>query len=242
MRKAICLLPTFGRAPSYLHLIEEAVESFCRQDYDGPRELVILNDHPRQRLMCDAPNVRVINLDARLRSLGEKFDAMIELAADEGDVLLPWEDDDISLPWRIRQAIEMLGDDDYWKPPQVWFADPRGYHWQHAVGVRHHASVFTYDVWNRVGGYPATSGDQDARMDSLLLRQRHRVVDYPHGIPPDQWAYVYRWGVSPNHLSGNRDHQAAWHAEAAKPCVPGTFQIRPHWRQDYPALLRSRLP
>jgi len=238
--KAICLCPTFGRAPDYLHLVEEAVESFLRQDYTGERELIVLNDCPLQKLVCNVPNVRVVNLDRRFGSLGEKYNAMIELTADHGDVLLPWEDDDISLPWRISQAVKQLGTGSYWKPPQVWFKDSRGYHWNHAVGVRHHASIFTHDAWDRVGGYPRVSGNQDAVMDQYLGGAG--LPRFPDGIPPNEWAYVYRWGVSPRHLSGNRDHHAAWIAEAYREVIPGTFELRPYWRTDYVGLTRNSLP
>jgi hypothetical protein len=156
-----------------------------------------------------------------------------------GDLLLPWEDDDISLPGRIKQAIEMLADADYWKPPQVWYLENgREPLWQHNVGVRHHASIFTRDAWRKVGGYPAISGAQDAAMDSRLMRLRHHIDHFPRGIPPEQWQYIYRWGVSPNHLSGSSNHETAYRSEAAKPRRAGRFVLRPHWRQDYSKLVR----
>jgi hypothetical protein len=44
----ICL--TFGR-PRFL---EEAIESFLRQDYPGEAELIVLNDLPRRNLLSSA--------------------------------------------------------------------------------------------------------------------------------------------------------------------------------------------
>lgn len=234
-----CLCPTYNRAPHYLHLLEEAVESFRRQDRPAESELVILNDCPGQTLVCHEPDVRVINLGVRIPSLGEKFNLLVELA--RGCILLPWEDDDISLSGRINQACARVGGDDYWKPPQVWYMDQRGLHWKHNVGIRHHASAFTRRAWESVGGYPRVSGNQDALMDRKLMRMRHGIDDFPAGIPPSQWQYIYRWGVSPNHLSGSSDHEAAWRAEASKPIATGTFEIKPRWREDYEELTRKCL-
>src|SRR5687768_12090587 len=91
-----CICPTYGRAPHSLKLLEEAVYWFTRQEYDGPKELIILNDCAEQRLVCHAPNVHVCNYPQRIASLGLKYNALIEIA--RGSIILPWEDDDISLP------------------------------------------------------------------------------------------------------------------------------------------------
>ena len=247
-----CLCPTFGRFPAYGHLVEEAIESFAKQDYPlDRRELLICNDCGAQELVCDVPGVRVLNVKDRFASLGGKYNWMIEQA--KGDLLCPWEDDDLSLGWRINQGIRGLGIHyiphlnafdrhsaiDYWKPPQVIFLDARGVHYHHAVGVRHHASIFTREAWRRVGGYPEVSGNQDALMDQRL--GGHLLPRYPDGIPPAEWSYIYRWNVSPNHLSGFGDPEVYYRQVGAAHLVEGTFTLRPHWRQDYLALCRQAL-
>jgi glycosyltransferase involved in cell wall biosynthesis len=250
-----CLCPTYGRCPDYQWLLEEAIESFVRQTnlYMGMEhaELIILNDCPSQELVLDQVvidgrlrpdfQIRIVNLPYRLPSLGDKFNMLVAMA--RGDLLVPWEDDDISLPERLVQAFYMMRDGiDYWKPPQVWFLQHgMAPVWKHNVGVRHHASIFTRDAWRRFGGYPRASGNQDAIMDSKLMDCRHQIEHFPAGIPPAEWQYIYRWGVSPNHLSGNSDCEAAWRAEALKPRQAGRFILRPHWRQDYSALTRQAL-
>src|SRR6185437_12376322 len=87
-----CLCLTYGRP----RLLEESVESFLRQDWPGPKELVILNDHPEQPIVFEHPEVFVCNVGRRLRSLGEKRNLSVALA--RHDNLLVWDDDDIYLP------------------------------------------------------------------------------------------------------------------------------------------------
>jgi hypothetical protein len=235
------LCPTYARFPDYGFLLEERAESFSRQDYQGPKELVILNDCREQTLVCDAPGVRVVNLPYRLPSLGDKMNLLVELA--KYDLLMIAEDDDLHLAHATTQAVKMIGTDDVWLPPQVIYL-PKGsppiFH--HSVGVRLHASIFTREAWQKVGGFPRMSGAQDRAMKERLVTLRHHIEDYPRGIPPKEFAYVYRWGVSPNHLSGNTDHEAAWKAEGEKAHTPGRFVIRPHWRVDYAELCRQALP
>lgn len=229
-----CLCPTYGRFPHEAHLLEEAVESFRRQDYAGPLELVILNDCKQQRLGCELPWVRTVNWPSRFHSLGAKYNALVGLA--RHDVLLPWEDDDISLPWRVSQAVRHLGGGGYWCPGFSWFLDGAGLHQEHQQGVNHNASAFTRDAWRSAGCYPELSGRQDAALDAALSRLFGRGVPLGH---PAAWSYVYRWGVSSCHLSGNPDHDAAWKYFGALGVQGGEFTLAPFWRKDYEALCRE---
>ncbi len=232
-----CICPTYGRPPDYLHLLEEAVESFLRQDWPQ-KELLILNDAPGQELVCDAPGVRVINAPQRFASLGEKYNAAIEAA--RGELICPWEDDDISLPWRIRLSVERLGDADYWNPGRYWFLDGRGLHSDHAMGVSHNGSIFRRSAWQRVGGYPPISGAQDAEFDHRLRLRCH--VAHHEPLPVDQWFYIYRWGVSPTHLSGRQPHDAFYAEVGTQPLKSGQFKLRPHWRQNYAMMVGRSAP
>jgi cellulose synthase/poly-beta-1,6-N-acetylglucosamine synthase-like glycosyltransferase len=63
-----CVCPTYNRPPHYHHLLEEAIESFLRQDYPN-KELIVLNDCPGQELICDGPGVRVVNVGERFLSI-----------------------------------------------------------------------------------------------------------------------------------------------------------------------------
>lgn len=251
-----CLCPTFNRAPDYLHLVEEAVESFLRQDYPADRrELIILNDTPEQFLIppCGTfdgencrlgkDNIRIYNRQERITSLGEKRNALVELAI--GDLLLPWDDDDISLPHRISQAVARVGPAHYWNPQRSWFLDARGLHHNHRHGYCHNASVFTGQAWKQVGGYPAVSGSEDADLDRLLKA----LGALPPRLSDDssEWSYIYRWGVSSRHLSGQAGgpigdpHAPHYRQIGQEAIIPGRFALRPHWREDYVARTRASL-
>jgi hypothetical protein len=245
-----CLCPTYGRFPDHADLLAEAVESFRWQDYPiDRRELVILNDCATQIITCDAPGVRVVNVPWRYPTLGQKFDAICALAL--GDIFLPWEDDDISLPHRITQAVERIGD-----PAKPRYFNP-GCHWLHSLapagegdyaggfrlmrsGVNHNASAFTRTAWRAVGGYPARTGDQDAAMDSLLRMVAEVVPPLGKGEPP---GYVYCWGRSDCHLSGYADMRQGWELVGSRPVTPGGYAIFPSPPQfDYASMVAAALP
>ncbi len=229
-----CVCPTYGRAPDWLHLLEEAIESFLRQDWSD-KELIVLNDARQQSLVCDAPGVHILNQSWRFGTLGAKYNAAIEYS--RGELICPWEDDDISLPWRISKSIEALGAADYYNPYAEWFMTAGALH--NGGGVCHHASIFRRTAWERVGGYPLMSGAQDQGMNTAL----HRDCITSNAAPPckcDRW-YIYRWGVSPCHLSGSGTHQEFWDQVGQAELQAGTWELKPHWQKDYVAICRKKI-
>lgn len=228
---ASCLCPTHGRPPGHQHLLEEAVESFLRQT-ERRCELLVLNDCPQQELKCSAPGVRVVNAPSRYPTLGDKYNAMVRLA--RSDVLLPWEDDDVSLPWRVEQALAALaGGAEYFNPGWSWYMSGGTLHSGHAQGFNHNASAFRRAAWRRVGGYSRLSGAQDGDMDRRL--RLASVMAPALGRDPCEWSYVYRWGVSDCHLSGQQDTAAAYAARGSA-AQPGSYALEPGWAVDYAAL------
>lgn len=235
--KVSCICPTFNRPPEHRWLVEEAIESFLRQDYQD-KELILLNDCPEQELVCDAPGVVVVNVPRRFRSLGEKCNAAVGLAG--GELLAPWDDDDVSLPWRLSRSVELLGGDDYLNPHGYWFFDGGGLHHEHPIGYSHNCSIFTRRAFDLVGGYPHRSGGQDVDLDAWFASDP-RVACSPAELGPEDWFYVYRWGVSPVHLSARAPHDA-WYAEVGSLAVrPGRYELHPGWRVDWVADTRRSL-
>ena len=235
-----CVCPTYGRYPALGHLLEEAVESFLRQDYPADRRrLVILNDCPGQELWTDAPGVDVFNFRVRASSLGRKFNAGVVLV-DEDSLVCPWEDDDVSLPHRLSLSVERLGDADYFNPRAYWYWRTFDGLVQHerGTGYAHNASLFRRTAWERVGGYPDDCR-QDAGLDRRLRDPRFglRVVD--GSLTAAESFYVYRWGESDHHVSAATDPEAGWRAYGDRPVAPGRFTIVPHWRLDYAERFRD---
>lgn len=221
----------------YAHLLEEAIESFLRQTYPADsRELIVFNDCPQQRLSMnngDLPGVRIINCDKRYPSLGDKYNAAIEAA--RFDVLMPWEDDDISLPGRLTQAALVIGNGyDYFNPGRTWFQDHLGIRCDHKHGYCHNASAYTRQAWARAGKYPPNC-KQDAVMDMALKRTAKTSPILSDD--PATWTYIYRWGVSNFHLSGQQYPDTAYHQVTAK---AGEYTLMPFWRIEYAGLCRMK--
>lgn len=223
-----CLMPTYNRAWKDPAMIGEAVYWFLAQTYEGPRELVILVDTPK-----DAPlevltpevvpaggpaEVRVVHVPERFPHLAAKFDALVRLA--KGGILCPWEDDDISLPGRVGRAVPVLQTGyGYYNPKGAFFQNGRGVKLDLCSphSVHHNAGAFTRQAWAATGGYSGAAAvrwgnKQDTWMDRTL---REKVRVYDEYARPSGMEYVYRWCCSPAcpNLSGHGDPDAGWDRE-----------------------------
>ncbi len=237
-----CICPTYGRPPRHQHLLEEAIESFIRQDWPE-KELIVVNDCPEQMLELKdpRPDVRIVNMPYRLPSLGDKYNAAVK--ASYGKYICSWDDDDISLSRRLSFSVEQIGDCHYHNPRRYWFLDGAGLHHEHPSGYAHNASMYSVAAWKTVGGYRAVSGCQDAYMDRAL-RELGPIVETPE-LPPSKWSYIYRWGVSPCHLSAfpdaNRESKTYYDNMTKRETKPGKYVLRPHYDQDYEAMCRDHI-
>lgn len=221
-----CICPTFGRA----NLLEEAIESFLRQDYPGEKELVILNDAPWQKLKIDEiENVKLYNLSERCKNMGSKWNVLVGLA--KHNTLIPWPNDDIMLPWSISRLVELLGDQGYVHPKGHFGATNkvlRGYSHHGCQGI----IAFTRDAWQKTGGYPKQYGGQDTAF--LKELRRHFKYNEPQ-LTKDNVFFIYRWAGIPLHLSGTKTDET-WDklAERIQANYPEpVYHLKPHWNMDY---------
>lgn len=239
-----CICLTYGRP----EVLEEAVYSFLQQDYAGPKELVVLNDHGGQILEFEHSEVRVVNVPVRFRTLGEKRNAALALAAH--DLIFVWDDDDIHLPHRISFSVRSLD-------PKKGFYRPSGV-WRKAngavfAGTFHGAACWSRRLFDRVRGYPAESNGEDRFFDERLqARFPDRIGTTP--IRPEEIFYIYRWGGTDSyHISGYGDRERGKNGGYAEVeafvrkqvaegwVLEGQILLKPHWKEDYPRLVAEAM-
>ncbi|HEY0603906.1 MAG TPA: glycosyltransferase [Herpetosiphonaceae bacterium] len=242
-----CICLTYGRP----ELLEEAISSFLRQDYAGPKELIVLNDYDRQWLAFEHPEVRVINLPKRVRSVGEKRNLAVALASH--DLLVVWDDDDICLPHRLSFSVARFNHTrGFFKADSAWFwndgqlSGPKSNNY-------HGVSCWTRSLFDAVRGYEAAGSGED-------LAFEQRLEQYVPGstradtIRPEEIYYLYRWsGTDSYHMSGFGDyrpgtnighHEAEAHIRrraVAGKIVHGYIPLKPRWRQNYQQLVADHL-
>lgn len=235
-----CYCPTYGR----VHCLEESVECFLRQDYKGPKELVILNDYEHQTISFDHPEVKVINVPYRIEPLGAKFNATVALCS--GDVLMCWEDDDIYLPHRISYTLERMPEGIYHTGDAFFEHDKKNIN--PTSNVFHATHAFTKELFDRVNGYPTK--DQ-CSIDIEIMERFSRALGKPYSqsTPVNERHYIYRWAtVRSYHGSGwgpgvdnlSKAVEEVVEREASMGRVPkGEIKLNPKWSYDYVEEIRK---
>lgn len=242
-----CFCLTYGRP----RLLEEAIHSFLRQDYAGKKEMIVLNDYADQTLELDHPDVHVINLPKRFRTLGEKMNAAVALTSH--DLLFTWDDDDVYLPHRLSFSVARFD------PGKGFFKADAGWLWSNdrfsgPVHNRFHAaSCWSRDRFEALGGYAADGSGTDAIFEGQLEAHFPGSIE-PWAVTPEEIYYVYRWaGTGSYHLSvqgGVRVGRNGKYAEVAafveqranEGEIPrGSIALQPCWRTDYQRLVSIQI-
>ncbi len=229
-----CQCITYGRTT----LLDEAVECFLRQDYPGEKELVILNDLPTLRLHFEHPEVRVINLPYRMRTIGEKRNACVALGT--GEIVFVWDDDDISLPHRISYSLARMTNHRYYKADKIWYWTSGKLKGLPHKSVCHPMGCWSIEFFGEVGGYPPMQSGQDAVLEKRFKGPDRRVEP----TDPTDVYYIYRFpGTGSYHLSssgyGKGYEETARYVERSG--IGGDYEIKPQWRQDYPGMVAAEL-
>lgn len=187
-----CVCPTYGRT----NLLEEAIESFLRQDYQGPSELVICNDLINQTIYFKHPRVKVRNLDERCHTLGDKRNVTASMAS--GDYLMTWGDDDIHLPGRISRMVKWM------QQNNIRFGlEGKHYCWEgeslkensFSTGGAHMVERSLY--WE-IGGIPSINSGEDVAFNDLV-KSKLGIDSLPQCMVTPQ--FIYRWNSPRSHVS-----------------------------------------
>jgi hypothetical protein len=97
-----CIMPTYRR-PSFA---AQAIRYFLRQDYPA-RELIVIADgaEPISHLLPSDSRIRY-QVQPQRHSVGSKRNIACDMA--RGDIIVHWDDDDWSAPWRLSYQVEEL--------------------------------------------------------------------------------------------------------------------------------------
>ncbi len=240
MLSAKCI--TYGR----VEFLEESLHSFLIQEYDGPKEIVIVNDYPLQKLHFDHPDVRIINLDYTFSNLGDKENFATEQC--RGEIIMQWDDDDMAMSNHLSNVSK-------------YFVEGTDLlHWHNAIlmnapdiqavcGVGNSGIVYSKKIWREMGGYPIENAGYDMSFVVKIKTISNNIV-FAH--PPDEEvSWIYIWGGRGYHCSGmgtdtpdrpNVIQRHSLYVENLRQqgLIPtGDVHLNPHWKHDYKQKLKD---
>lgn len=235
---------TYGR----IETLVESVYSFLTQKYPGKKELVIVNDYPKQTIIFDHPEVKVFNLNKTFKTIGEKDNFAVSKCS--ADIIAVWDDDDVALPNHLTNIAKFFK------------ADTDLLHWQRGIfsnygritditSLGNSGIVFSKKIWETLGGYPQENAGHDMSFVlSIKSNSRNIVLASP---PDNEVSWYYIWGGRSYHMSGqgtdteNRPNIIQRHSEYIESqriagYIPtGEIHLQPKWNIDYEKLLKDFL-
>lgn len=233
---------TYGR----VDMLEESLHSFLQQTYPN-KELVIVNDYPLQKLIFDHPEVKIYNTSHTFSTIGAKENFATEMC--NGEIVCQWDDDDVALPNHLNNVHEQFTNDVnilHWKTG-VFYNEPNitEIGWIGNSGI-----VFRKSAWEAIGGHPLENAGYDMTFIEKLHKYGGRKLVE---MDREDASWFYMWGGRGYHMSGeghdvpgkpNVVQRHSLHVEnlRIRGKIPtGDVQLRPHWKKDYPQMLKDFL-
>lgn len=230
-------------------LLEEAIESFLRQDYKGPKELIIINDYDGQTLKFNHPDVYILNTKRRFNTIGEKRNTSIALS--NYDWIAPWDDDDIYLPHRLTHSIIKIKEKnlDYYKLNSV-------YNYDMNVGIKfmttnqfYGASMYSKETFKKTSGHGFNNVGEDTYFETQIKNDNtiNKLIENKKtgNIDLNDIYYIYRWVGISGHLSAysGKENQLELVKEKREKTNTkrGVIELKPKWNQDYLKLTKEFL-
>ena len=235
-----CKCITYAR----VEFLEESIQSFLRQEYDGKKELIIVNDYPLQKLKFDHPDVKIFNMDTMFNTIGEKDNFAVEQCS--GEIIAIWDDDDIMLPNHLSNIAK------YFYDGVTTIQWNRGVYINmpnivDITGLGNAGMVYTKDAWKKVGGHNLENAGYDM---SFFFKIRDQIGGCIVASPPDdEVSFFYVWGGRAYHMSGlgtdtpDRPNVIERHTKYIEQQrllgnIPtGDVHLKPNWKYDYKQML-----
>ena len=178
------------------------IKCFVEQDYPAERRELLVLDDAGQYENQQGDRWRLVSINRRFRSLGEKRNAAVGLTSPDVEALAVWDDDDLYLPWALSASVRALSTAAWSRPSLVLHEQSDGKLRQHRTGGLFHGGwAYTREAFQEAGGYPAINNGEDQAFARRLRRAKTTEADPCQlGYRP---FYIYQWGAGAGyHLSG----------------------------------------
>lgn len=205
------------------HLLEEALESYLRQDFEDS-EMLILNDKPDVEYSVDIPNVRIINHPYKFSSIMEKL--YFGFQNSKYDYIYRLDDDDLLAPNALKECSEKIknsdGSYDIFRSRCHYYLHNNNFS---LGGSVNNGNIFRKEYFLNIE-HPKISVNEDQH---LLYNCSAKLLEY------DFPSMIYRWGFNTYHISGMgifdlKEIQKIVHNLGNE---NGHIKLNPHWNKDY---------
>ena len=216
------------------HLLEEAIESFLRQELPPECEMVIINDNAEVDYVYDHPKVRIINHKERFPSIAAKLKWGYQQC--KYDYIYRLDDDDLLTPWALKNVsidIETNPGFEIYRSEGMYFFMNNIFD-KESSNINN-GNIYTKAYLDRIT-WPDKSGNED---DDITFHHGGKIYESKL-----KHTMIYRWGMGTFHISGlgQVSNQVILdHADRVLNNTTGELHLHPHFDNDYYAEIRKPL-
>lgn len=208
------------------HLLEEAMESFLRQEKHVGSEMVIINDNPEVDYVYDHPRIKIFNVKERFPSIAAKLKWGFEQCTH--NFIYRLDDDDLLAPNAIINVVNTItlssvDNDIYRSKDHFFFVNNK---FEKKSSNINNGNIYTKKYLERIT-WPDKSGDEDA---AITYGQGAIIKE---NVPTSM---IYRWGMNTLHISGmgiQSNDVILAKADEVLTEEPGEIHLNPHFDNDY---------
>ena len=218
------------------YLLEEAIESFLRQDFQGEAEMLIINDSPKVEYVLNNSKIWIINIKERFPSIGQKL--KYGFSQCNYDYIYRLDDDDLLAPWALSNTSE----DILQNPNHEIYRSNGHYFFEHnqykmTADNTNNGNVYTKKYLSRIE-IPSSSMGEDY---AITFNFKANIYESPR----EKKTMIYRWGMNTYHISGMGDLSNTaiydWtdsivqsdSKEKRTGFEEGVLELRPHFEKEY---------
>jgi hypothetical protein len=212
------------------HILEEAIESFLRQNVSYPKEMVIINDCKDIDYVFDHPQVKIINHKERFPSISEKL--KFGFGQCKYKYIYRLDDDDLLSPTGLFTACEDILENpgyDVYRSKGFYFFVNNEY--QKITSNVNNGNIYDEEYIKRIK-WPNSSVGEDA---NITFHQGGKWFEPEEKKP----TMIYRWGMETFHLSGaghRLNEIALQQADESLQRInnsTGVIYLNPHFKENY---------
>ena len=208
-------------------ILEEAIQSYLEQDFNGESEMVIINDSPDVEYVYNHPNIKIINCKERFKSISSKIEFGYKQC--KYDYIYRLDDDDLLTPWALSLTEEYIKENSeyeiYRSRKNYLFTDNKYVELFESINT---GNVFTRKYLDRIV-FPNRSGNED---ESIVFGNNAKIITLDKG----KYTMIYRWGNFTYHISAmgikeNEEILSLTDKEVKN--ENGIIKLNPHFENDY---------
>ena len=207
------------------HLLEEAIESFLKQEGAENCEMVVVNDNPNMIYVYAHDRVRVINHKERFPSIAAKLEWGFQQC--KHNYMYRLDDDDLLAPnalLNVMATIQAHPDNEIYRSTHMYFFVNNKF--EKISSNINNGNIYTKAYLDRIE-FPDKSGDEDAY---ITFSHKAKICEE---VPTSM---CYRWGMGTFHISGmgiQPNQVILDQADKVLDDTKGEIILNPHFDEDY---------